>query len=85
MFICVMILRCTGTLKSGLSLDRTVNLTTTVVYSYKSLKNDVKPIHSLAVSSCVLQTDKKVLWMWSAFSCYYGSVISTHKGDISNQ
>jgi len=48
MFICGMVLRCAGTLKPGLSLNQLqADLTTTVAHSYKSLTNDVKPVHSL--------------------------------------
>jgi len=52
MFICGMVLRCADTpkqtrLESG---PVTTDLTTTVVQSYSSLRNDVKPVHSLLSS-----------------------------------
>jgi len=48
MFICGMGLWCASTIKPGLSLVRPVSedLKTTVVHSYKSPLNDVKPVHS---------------------------------------
>jgi len=44
-FICSIVLYCAGTqLESG---PVTTDQTTTVLYSYKSLRNYVKPVHSL--------------------------------------
>jgi len=47
MFICSMVLRCTGTLKLE-SGPVTVDLTTTVVHSYKLPRNDFIPLQSLS-------------------------------------
>jgi len=51
MFICCMVLHCAGTqIESG---SVSADLTTTAVYSYKLLINDVKPIRSLELISII--------------------------------
>jgi len=54
MFICGMVLRCAGTLKTRLESEPvTADLTTTVVHtrSYKLLINNIKPVHSLKIEN----------------------------------